>query len=555
MATEMTTDVLVVGAGPCGITMANLLGVYGIDAMVIDRETSIIDFPRAVGIDDESLRTCQAAGAVNEVLRDCVQNTPIRYHTSWGRCFAHVKPSAQPFGWPRRNLFLQPMFEATMREAVKRFERIDVRLGHELQSFVQDASGITAQVTGPEGTALTVRARYLVGTDGGRSTVRRLAGIEMTGSTDPMKWLVVDVADDVMDAPYSAVFCDPVQPVLMVPLPYRHRRWEFKLSDGDDEAAAVESEHVMELLRPRYGSTPLPRIVSARVYLHHSRIADRFQVGRVFVAGDAAHLQPPFFGQGMNSGMRDVTNLAWKLAAVIKGADAHLVDTYDTERRAHAREMVGFATRIGKMYIPRNTLTEHARDLMFRVLQFIPGGKEYILQMKFKPMPRYTSGVVVGVDRSKRSQHPVGRMFNQPAVETADRRRLKLDDAVGPWFAVIGIGCDPASGLSASARAWWDGLGARFVRVDSPRTRPMPGADGSESVEATSVDTGDTLVLADVDGGFRDWKLARPGDDVIVLRPDRYVAAVCSLDQLETTTSELRAVISSAGMSGSENLR
>ncbi|MGD9796254.1 MAG: bifunctional 3-(3-hydroxy-phenyl)propionate/3-hydroxycinnamic acid hydroxylase [Acidimicrobiia bacterium] len=544
---QINTDVLIVGAGPCGITLANLFGVYGINAVLIDRETSIIDFPRAVGIDDESLRTCQAAGAVNEVLRDCVQNTPIRYYTSWGRCFAHVKPSAQPFGWPRRNLFLQPMFEATMRDAVKRFDRIDVRLGHELQSFVQDASGVTAQISAPGGSALTVRASYLVGTDGGRSTVRRLAGIEMTGSTDPMKWLVVDVADDVMDAPYSAVFCDSVQPVLMVPLPYRHRRWEFKLSDGQDEAAVVQPEHVMELLRPRYGSTPLPRIMSSRVYLHHSRIADRFQVGRVFVAGDAAHLQPPFFGQGMNSGMRDVTNLAWKLAAVVKGnADASVVDTYDTERRAHAREMVGFATRIGKMYIPRNTITEHARDVMFRFLQFIPGGKEYVLQMKFKPMPRYTSGVMVGVDHAKRSQHPVGRMFNQPAVETMDRRRLKLDDAVGPWFAVIGIGCDPSAGMSDTARTWWEHLGARIVRVDSPRTRAMPG-DDSASATAVDSDGGRTLALADVDGGFRDWKLARPGDEVIVLRPDRYVAAVCTLDELESVTAQLRTVMSGAG--------
>ena len=118
---HLDTDVLIVGAGPCGMMLANLLGVYGVRAVIIDREADVIDFPRAVGIDDESLRSCQAAGVVSDVLQDCVQNTPIRYHTSWGRCFAHVKPSAQPFGWPRRNLFLQPRFEATLRAAVTRF--------------------------------------------------------------------------------------------------------------------------------------------------------------------------------------------------------------------------------------------------------------------------------------------------------------------------------------------------------------------------------------------------------------------------------------------------
>jgi 3-(3-hydroxy-phenyl)propionate hydroxylase len=319
VADTVETDVLIVGAGPCGITLANLLGTYGVRAMVLDRDTEILDYPRAVGIDDESLRTYQAVGLVHELLADILQNTPIRYYSSWGRCFAHVKPSAQPFGWPRRNLFLQPLYEAVLRRGVQRFGQIDVRYGHELRGLQQLSTGVSAEVQQADGGSLSVRARFLVGADGGRSTVRRLVGIELTGSTAPMRWLVVDVADDELDAPYSAVYCDPEQPVLMVPLPYRHRRFEFKLGPHDDEAEVTRPEHVLPLLAARYGSTPLPTIVRSRVYLHHSRIAARFQAGDVFLAGDAAHLQPPFFGQGMNSGIRDATNLAWKLAAVTSG--------------------------------------------------------------------------------------------------------------------------------------------------------------------------------------------------------------------------------------------
>jgi 3-(3-hydroxy-phenyl)propionate hydroxylase len=541
MGPTVETDVLVVGAGPCGITLANLLGVYGVEAVVIDRDTAILDFPRAVGLDDESLRTYQIVGLVHDVLADIIQNVPIRYHTSWGRCFAHVKPSAQPFGWPRRNLFLQPLFEATLRRAIGRFDQIDMRYGHELVAFEQDSAGVVAEVKTANGESITIRSRYLVGADGGRSSVRRLAGVDLTGRTAPVKWLVVDVADDHLDAPYSAVYCDPVQPVLVVPLPYGHRRFEFKLQPEDEEDVVTQPDRVLDLLSPRYGKTALPTILRSRVYLHHSRVAETFQAGRVFLGGDAAHLQPPFFGQGMNSGIRDATNLAWKLAAVVSGrASERILSTYDTERRGHAADMVTFATRIGRMYSPRNRVTERIRDVGFRALQLIPGGKEYILQMKYKPMPRYTSGILVARDRRRRDDS-IGRMFMQPVVETTGRRREKLDDVIGPWFAVIGVHLDPVEHLRPDSIAWWRSLGARFVRVDAPRSGPLPSMAGSR----TPVDPGGSgsIVVEDVDGAFRDWLLSRPDDRIIVLRPDRYVAAVCDGAGFDSTTNALRTLI------------
>jgi 3-(3-hydroxy-phenyl)propionate hydroxylase len=541
MGATVDTDVLIVGAGPCGITLANLLGVYGVRAVVIDRDTAILDFPRAVGIDDESLRTYQSMGLVHELLADIIQNTPIRYHTSWGRCFAHVKPSAQPFGWPRRNNFLQPLFEATLRRGVERFHRIDIRYGQELVSFRQDAGGVVADMKSADGEPTTIQARFLVGADGGRSTVRRICGVEMQGRTAPVKWLVVDVADDQLDAPYSAVYCDPVQPVLVVPLPYRHRRFEFKVQPDDDEEELTQPQRVVELLAPLYGATPMPTILRSRVYMHHSRIAETFQSGKVFLSGDAAHLQPPFFGQGMNSGIRDATNLAWKLAAVVSGrASEPILETYDAERRSHAAEMVGFATRIGRMYSPRSRLTERIRDLGFRAVQLIPGGKDYILQMKYKPMPRYTSGIVVGAGR-RSGDDPVGRMVPQPVVETSGHKREKLDDVIGTWFAVIGIHLDPSHHLAEDALAWWRSLGARFVWVNPPRSGPLPTAPRERAPVDGTADG--VTVVEDVDGFFRDWLLARPGHEIIILRPDRYVAAVCGRSEFEPTTRALRSLI------------
>jgi 3-(3-hydroxy-phenyl)propionate hydroxylase len=162
------------------------------------------------------------------------------------------------------------------------------------------------------------------------------------------------------------------------------------------------------------------------------------------------------------------------------------------------------------------------------------------LQMKYKPMPRYRSGIVVGdlpKGRTAQRQHPVGVMFMQPSVETPDRRRLKLDDAIGPWFAVIGVGVDPATQLSAQDHAWWHDLGASFVEITSPRTRRL-GAEPQPEQLATG-----TIMLTDVDGAFRDWLLAHPTNEIIVLRPDRYVAAVCDRAGLALTTAALRNLL------------
>jgi 3-(3-hydroxy-phenyl)propionate hydroxylase len=197
--------------------------------------------------------------------------------------------------------------------------------------------------------------------------------------------------------------------------------------------------------------------------------------------------------------------------------------------------MVGFATRIGQMYTPKNIYTERARDLAFRGVQrVIPGARDFILQMKYKPMPRYVDGVVVPYE-GPNADSAVGRMFIQPWMETTDGRRVMLDDELGRSFAVIGIHVDPAAVLGGEAAAWWRELGARFVHVLAPRSGPhLDPADGTGRLE-------------DVDGAFRDWLLRRPGDCIIVLRPDRYVAAVCGRGDVDRVTSRLRALLLPAG--------
>ncbi|MDB5672430.1 MAG: hypothetical protein JWO25_3389 [Alphaproteobacteria bacterium] len=533
---EAHPQVLVVGMGPCGVTIANHLGLHGIRTLIVDRETGILDYPRAVGMDDEALRSFQTVGLAEALLDDMIRNVAARYHTSKGWCFAHVHPQDQPFGWSRRNMFLQPLTETTLRKGLERYSCVAVRAGWDVESLAQDEAGVTATIRTEAAGTVLVRADYVVGADGGRSTVRGLIGAKLEGKTDAARWLVVDMENDEIDSPYSAVFTDIHRPRMSIALPYRHRRFEFRIPPDESDEEVLRPEVLEAMIGQFYPPGPRQaRLLRARVYMHHSRIADRFRVGRVFLAGDSAHLQPPFFGQGMNSGLRDATNLGWKLAAVCRGqASEQLLDSYEVERRDHARKMVNVATLFGRLYAPGSRIAEFARDTLFRLIQRLPAVRDYILQMKFKPMPRYDDGFVLAGAGGRGD--PVGRMFMQPMVETGDRRKLRLDDAIGPWFAILGHKKDPAHHLSAEARAYWEGIGASLVHVRPSRSLPIADAQRTGSI-----------VIEDLMGAFRDWGARNKGVDFVILRPDRYVAAICGAAELEGVTTRLRAFMDGKG--------
>ena len=523
-------DVAIVGAGPAGVTLAGLLAQYGVSVVIMDREPDVVEEPRAVGIDDEALRTLQSFGMAEPVLGNAVRNAPIRYYDSKGRILAHVAPSGRPYGWPRRNLFFQPNLERLLRDHLATLENVELLTSCEAVELTQDADGASVVAT-MAGERLEVRARYVVGADGGKSFVRRALGIELEGDTAPMKWLVVDVENDTWDAPYSAVYTSPERPSMTIPLPFGYRRFEFKVLDGEDPDTMAEPDRVAKLMKPFYPNTDVPRAVRRRIYWHHSRTASRFQAGRGFLVGDAAHLQPPFFGQGMNSGMRDVTNLAWKLGFVLTGkAGTALLDTYDAERRDTAREMVEFATGVGRLYHPRSRFTEVVRNAFFRGAQKVPGVRDYILQMKYKPVPRYREGFVLA-PRAKDKGSLVGRAFPQPLVQRLDGAHVRLDDVIGDRIAIVSVVPGVAAAISQKARARLASRG--FVLVQS---NVMPAYRRSGQTDPAGISHEgplDVIDVFDLDGGLRDMYLARPAEEVYVVRPDRYVAATCRLADLD----------------------
>ncbi|MEZ5652486.1 MAG: bifunctional 3-(3-hydroxy-phenyl)propionate/3-hydroxycinnamic acid hydroxylase [Burkholderiaceae bacterium] len=514
------TSVAIVGGGPAGVTTANLLGVLGVATVVFERAGEILDYPRAVGLDDEALRLLQSAGLAETLLRDMISNQPMRMFTADGRSFADILPTTREFGWPRRNIFSQPLSEAAMRKGLERFDHVALRVGHEVTGLEQDDDGVTLTWQTSEGTQGRIRADFVIGADGGRSTVRdKLLQIPLVGTTHAAKWVVIECDDDPLDAASTALHCDPARPYVCARLPYGLRRWEFMLFPGEDDEQMLRPEKVHALLRPHVDDPAKLNIIRARVYTHHSRVAREFRKGRVFLVGDAAHLTPPWIGQGLNAGYRDVGNLTWKVAGVVRGElDTRVLDTYYAERHAHAKAMIDLADQVGAIFSIRNRALAWIRDRLLLAMHMIPPVRDYVLQFRFKPMPRYVDGGLV-VAASGPAAAAVGRMMPQPSVETADGRALKLDDACGPWFALVGWKCDPLAQLPEEQRARWARMGARSLMVVRARSGPAPGV-------LQTCDTG-TSVVQDIENVLSFWFEGKRAQ-VAIVRPDRYVGALTS---------------------------
>jgi len=508
---NLPSGVLIVGAGPTGLTLANLLGQAGIATLLIDRKASTVAEPRAVSIDDESLRTMQAIDLASDVLRDVVPGYGVHYFDRpGGHCFGKVEPTSTLYGFPKRNAFRQPLFEATLRRGLDRFTSVDVRFEHELLSFQQDDDLVTAEVRNATREVLTVSARYLVACDGGRSPVRKQLGVAMVGSSFQSRWLVVDTEQD--DDPFwqTRVYCDARRPVVEVPGPHRTRRFELMLRPEESEAEMLEEGKLRELLRPFRGDKPTA-VVRKTVYTFHARVAERWKVGRIFLAGDAAHLTPPYAGQGMNSGIRDAHNLGWKLIQVLRGnLHAMVLDTYEQERRDHAWALIKLALNLGVVMAPTSALRAGLISGLFRAIAHLPPLRDYFLQMRFKPKPRFTQGLVTSSQIA--GPYRTGEMFPQPSLQDAQGRNRPLDDCLGEGFTLIQGGRSTSNDLTHLRHPLWQSLGVQMLIIEA-------GALPTDAEEVTGIpvlwDRQQALPAAFFESRAL-W----------LLRPDRYLAAV-----------------------------
>ena len=426
-------DVAIVGFGPAGAVAACWLGLFGIRTIVLEKSRKIYDIPRAIALDHEVMRVFQNLGVVHEVLPHTAPFPASEHFGVDGQLIRkiHVVDPPYPQGYTPTLVFTQPAVESILRARAVSYPGVSVWLGAEVTSVRQDGQSTCFDVSADDGNAVTLRASYLIACDGASSSIRQIIGLRLEDLGFDEPWMVVDVLvneNSLGKLPKTAAqYCNPARPTTFIIGPGNHRRWEIMLREDEDPRAMESPENVWRLLSPWIDPSD-GTLWRASSYRFHALVAERWRRDRIFLAGDAAHQQPPFIGQGMCQGIRDVTNLCWKLNAVIRDrTPTHLLDTYEEERKRHVETLTTRIKEIGRHICERNPETARKRD---ESLLMQGGGKAPVV-IRQDIVPPLTCGILERQDKQAR-----GTLFPQPVVMT-DRGERLLDEVTGCGWRLV----------------------------------------------------------------------------------------------------------------------
>jgi 3-(3-hydroxy-phenyl)propionate hydroxylase len=517
-------DVVIVGAGPTGLTSANLLGVAGISTLLVERADDIGNLPRAVSADDESMRILNAAGRLEAATDVILEGTGTRYYGRRGQLLVSARgPAVPPLGHAIKNPIDQPEFDRMLLEGLQAHDSVETRFNCGLEGLEQRGSQVVVDLGGEQ-----VTTRYVLGCDGGGSTTRSLLGIRMDGMSFSESWIVIDTVNDLHDERFAMHHGDPRRPHVIVPGRAGRCRYEFLLLPGEGQSAATAWEFVRELVRPYRSSFRPEDVVRCVVYQFHALVAERWRDRRVFLLGDAAHMMPPFAGQGLNSGLRDAFNLSWKISLAARGdAGDELLDTYQVEREPDARAMIELSRRIGKVMMTTSARRAAVRDVLARAGTRVRRVERYFAEMRYKPAPRLDAGFLDpdgpgGV---------CGSMLPQAQVLTPGLTRARLDDVLGEGFALVRVGRDtPQPDLGHEL---WERLRPRMVGLVLDDRTPR-----DELGEST---------VADIDRRLHRVLGGHTGR-ILLVRPDRYVAGAFAPEEADRFASRLASRLGAPGV-------
>ncbi|WP_040786883.1 bifunctional 3-(3-hydroxy-phenyl)propionate/3-hydroxycinnamic acid hydroxylase [Nocardia pneumoniae] len=497
-------DVVVCGAGPVGLTAAALLAARGVDVVVLEQHTSTSNEPKAISIDDEALRVFQQAGIVDRVMPVVVPGTGTRYYDRNGVALFHAR-GPRPFrlGYPFKNPFAQPDLERVLADSLEAAPNVELRFGTRVIGFEQHADHVRVRAA-IGGSEIALDASYVLGCDGGRSATRLLQGIEMTGRSFQDVWLVVDTLEDPHTERYAMHHGDPARPHVIVPGLDGRCRYEFRLFSGEGTPEQEPPFELIERLVARYRSITPDQVERAVNYRFNAVVADQWMIGRSFLLGDAAHMMPPFAGQGLNSGIRDAANLTWKVADVLAGRLAPTaLDTYQSERYPHASATVDLSERLGRIVMTTSPRVADRRDRAVALALATDEGRTYLEEMRYRPVQRYTEGLIAATDRPELVGVPIG----QPLVFDTDTHRLRrLDEVIGCGWALLAVEVDETE---------WEAVEPVRVSLDAVPVQVTVTDHMPRTVRRVVIDVDGDLIseFADYNARF------------VLVRPDRIVAA------------------------------
>ena len=479
----MTRPVVVVGAGPVGASAAILLGQRGVPVVVLDRWSEVYPQPRAVHLDDEVHRLLAHLGVAEEFARISRPAAGLRLVDRDLRVLGEFSREgvSDTNGYHRANMYDQPELEALLRARIGTLDAVTFRGGLEVTD-VETAPHGTARVHVrrlDSGAEEVVEASYVLGCDGANSVVRGAVGATLEDLDFEQRWLVIDVETSVDLGQWEGVqqVCDSQRAATYMRIGPTRYRWELQRLDGETHEQYATIEALGPLLRPwTAGVDPADlRVLRVASYTFRAALADRWRRGPVFLLGDAAHLTPPFIGQGLGAGVRDAANLTWKLAGVLSGElDTSALDTYEVERRAHARELVLLARRVGVAMTSGGRLGDTVRRVAVPAVNLVPEIRRQVSDSSTPPL--VASDLVAPAGRLRR-RDPLAGTLVPNVVSSSGRGLARLDDLLGGRWALV-----TSHPVAPSDRSRLDGLGV--VVVDAAGGPLRAWLEGGRAVAA-----------------------------------------------------------------------
>ena len=511
---KMETDVLVVGAGPTGLILSNLLSTHGISCVLVEKNPSTGTEPRAVSIDDESLRTLQAIGIIEYFLPLISQNYGSYYLSPAGKPFAIIEPTDKRYGFFKRNGFDQPELEEVLLKKLQKSPNVKIFFDSQFEHLKEEKQCVTSIIS-ISNKPIKVKSKYVVGCDGGTSNIRKILGIKLKGLSFNERWLIVDLYDTTNKFRHTQVHCDSKRPCITLPGPNGIRRYEFKLKESECQDYVSKENFVRNLFNER-GWENNSKIRRTCVYTFNALVAESWNHNNIFLAGDSAHLTPPFAGQGMNSGVRDAHNLSWKLAYAMKYKNKNILNTYELERKAHIWQMIKMSIFMGKILAPKNIFVAFFTRFLFMLFSVYGPIRKYFSQMRFKPEPYFKKGLL-WYTSNKKYNRMVGRLFPQPLVEDSKGNQFLLDELCNNKCVVIVFSKMPEKQIN-------DDLIKEFLNKDISIIGVTP--------EWINPSLANFNIVRDVSNLLLRKSFESYLDKAFFVRPDRYVAAISSINSI-----------------------